>query len=113
MDAGQDLQLPIPMRKYWGYVDIGLQWVYVICHLQTEGDESNNTRDGDNVNTLMPENDDNWGKRNDENNGMPARSINIYDNFTVNSYIFILYGRGYHSDEGKWIAKYRYATRKW
>ena len=43
-------------------------------------------------------NDDNQGKRNDKSNGMSAWSINMYDDFTVNSYIFILYGRGCHSE---------------
>ena len=32
-------------------------------------------------------------------NCMPARSINMYDDFTVNSYIFILYGRGCRCEE--------------
>ena len=35
----------------------------------------------------------NEGKMHNDN-CMPARSINMYDVFTVNSYIFILYGRG-------------------
>ena len=43
--------------------------------------------------TVIQPGNDNQGKSNDENNGMPARSINMYDDFTVNSYIFILYGR--------------------
>ena len=38
------------------------------------------------------------GKTRNENNCMPAWSINMYDDFTVNNYIFILYGRGYCSD---------------
>ena len=38
------------------------------------------------------------GKMRNENNCMPARSINMYDDFTVNNYISILYGRGYRSD---------------
>ena len=35
----------------------------------------------------------NKGKMHNDN-CMPAWSINMYDYFTVNSYIFILYGRG-------------------
>ena len=35
----------------------------------------------------------NEGKMRNDNNCMPARSINMYDDFTVNSYIFILYNR--------------------
>ena len=35
----------------------------------------------------------NEGKMHNDN-CMPAWSINMYDYFTVNSYIFILYGRG-------------------
>ena len=33
-------------------------------------------------------------ERDDDNVGTSAQSINIYDNFTLNSCIFILYGRG-------------------
>ena len=40
----------------------------------------------------------NEGKMQNDN-CMPAWSINMYDDFTVNSYIFILYGRGCHSEE--------------
>ena len=40
----------------------------------------------------------NEGKMYNENNCMPARSINIYDDFIVNSYNFILYGRGFRSE---------------
>ena len=36
----------------------------------------------------------NEGKMRIENNCMPARSINMYDDFTVTTYIFILFGRG-------------------
>ena len=40
----------------------------------------------------------NEGKMRNENKCMPAQSINVYDDFTVNSYIFILYGRGCRSE---------------
>ena len=40
----------------------------------------------------------NEGKMHNDN-CMPARSINMYDDFTGNSYIFILYGRGCRSEE--------------
>ena len=40
----------------------------------------------------------NEGKMHNDNY-MPAQSINMYDDFTVNSYVFILYGRGCHSEE--------------
>ena len=40
----------------------------------------------------------NEGKMHNDN-CMPAWNINMYDDFTVNSYIVILYGRGCHSEE--------------